>query len=101
MEIRGNTQGNIVNCGYAAQDGDWIYYCSPNKKYIYKIKKDGSGETQLNCENSSFINIYDNMIYYTDSNCRIHRMRTDGKGKELFCDDSCWDVSIVDLYSRH
>lgn len=40
---RGNTVGNIVNYGYVAMQGDWIYYRNPNdNNKLYKIRTDGT-----------------------------------------------------------
>ncbi|MBM3707786.1 MAG: DUF5050 domain-containing protein [Actinobacteria bacterium] len=38
----GNSLGNIINGGIAAQVGDWIYYRSSDSFKIYKTKADGS-----------------------------------------------------------
>ncbi len=45
--MTGNSLGNIVNGGIAAQAEDWIYYRSYDGFKIYKIKKDGSSREKI------------------------------------------------------
>lgn len=44
---------------------DWIYYSNKDDGYaLYKIKTDGSLKTKLNDENTLFINIFEDELYY-------------------------------------
>jgi hypothetical protein len=80
----GNTPGNIINGGYAAIQGDWIYYnnASDDGK-LYKIKTDGSGRQKLNDDVSSYINVIGDWIYYTDDIGNICKIKTDGSERQL------------------
>ena len=43
--MTGNSLGNIVNGGIAAQAGDWIYYRNTYDVWkTYRIRTDGSGK---------------------------------------------------------
>jgi len=83
----GNTQGNLVNRGSAAIQGDWIYYATSGGE-LWKVKTDGTGRTKLTdglFEAHHYINIADDWIYYWghigDRRNRYYRIRTDGTGK--------------------
>lgn len=105
-ETVGNTPGNVVNAGFAAQSGDWIYFISCNingtydntKDDIYtigKIKADGSDKTTLLSENTQWgygdLNIVGDWIYFisysspdnseADRVVTINRMHMDGSGR--------------------
>jgi len=83
----GNTSGNISNGGFAAQDGDAVYYVLPApSKFemqmgtLVREEPDGSGRTVLyeglmpRC-----LNVVDGWIYWIDIlDDRIYKMSTDG-----------------------
>ncbi len=74
----GNTQGNIMNSGLVAGQGNWLYYSNSSDNWnLYKIRADGSEKEKLNNEISSRINVAGDWIYYTDKNMKLYRMRTD------------------------
>ena len=79
---RGNTPGNIVNAGLAAEQDGWIYYSIPDDR-IYKVRTDGSGRMNVNNDNSFFINVVGDWIYYFnyDDHDQIYKIRTDGSGR--------------------
>lgn len=63
----GNTNGNLVNGGLAAIQGDWIYYCT--SEGLFKVNVDGTEEellfsdaTDKNCIFD--INVVGNWVYY-------------------------------------
>ena len=93
----GNTSGNIANGGLAAQSDGWIYYCGDDGS-IYKMKNDGSGETKLNSEDSSYINIVDGWVYYIagGSSEGIIRMRTDGSERMQLLEARAWNLIFLD-----
>ena len=90
----GNTPGNITNGGYAAIQGDWIYYSNVSDGYkLYRIKTDGTGKQKLNDYKSIYINVVGDWIYYRNSSYGgIYRMKTDGSDiREL---SSGWPCGI-------
>jgi len=93
----GNTLGNIINCGYAALKGEWIYYQNLNDGCkLYKIKTDGTACIKVCDDKAAFINITGAWIYYTniDDGKKIYKIRTDGIGRVKFNNDYCWRVII-------
>ena len=60
----GSTAGNLNNLGFAAIQGDYIYYSTTSG--LYKIKKDGSGKTLLYNIEAMSINVVGNWIYFRD-----------------------------------
>ncbi len=99
----GNTAGNIVNTGIAAQQGGWIYY---NNYKLYKIRTDGSSRTKLSYVPSWYINVVDEWVYYNElkflksdlpfwSRGTINKMRTDGRGRTKLNDDASAYVNVV------
>ena len=94
---RGNTVGNIVNGGNVAQKGEWLYYRNTSYKYkLYKIRTDGSDKTKLNDDDSKYINVVGDWVYYSNCNWSeektryrynnyfytLYKIRTDGTGKQ-------------------
>jgi len=78
---RGNTNNNIVNGGYMAKQGEWIYY---NNLYeaIYKIRADGSGKSKIIDGVGRNINVIGEWLYYGGGS-GIHKIRTDGTGETV------------------
>jgi hypothetical protein len=97
--IYGNTSGNISNAGYAAQEGDWIYYFNlgVDGPALYKIRTDGSGKMKLNSDVSTSINVVGDWIYYCKGrlydegiytlNGPIYKIRTDGTEETIINDE--------------
>lgn len=113
----GNSAGNLNNSGIAAIQGNWIYYINDNDGYsIYKIHTAGSGQTKLNDDSSSSINVVGDWIYYnvaegprkfgeiidTDWKFNIFKMRTDGSNQTRLNDDISFDLTVVEdwIYYR-
>jgi len=100
-----DSYGNIVNGGYAAYDGEWIYYNGFDNKCFYKMREDGSEITLLADHRASDINVVGDWIYYKyyeygnehislddegyphAENSGIFKMRTDGSEETLLTDD--------------
>jgi hypothetical protein len=62
-EERGNSVGNIINLGWAAIQGDRIYYCNGSDGgKLYAIKTGGSGGQKLNNDKPYFINVVGDRI---------------------------------------
>lgn len=113
----GNTIGNIRNYGYSAEQGNWIYYLSPNedssKVGIFKIKKNGEDKQQVFMEDIDIvsINVYKNHIYFLgmgteiyseedEIDNKIYRVKLDGSDLEILNDNEvnndCYEIYVVD-----
>ena len=90
---KGNSVGNISNCGYSAEKGDYIYYVSPSENMettnIYRVKKGTSDSETIYNGNYDIrsLNIVENKIYFIDIavsendediDNKIYRMNLDG-----------------------
>ncbi|HEX3028216.1 MAG TPA: DUF5050 domain-containing protein [Clostridia bacterium] len=97
-EIRGNTFGNIANCGYSCINGDWIYLSLYSG--VYKMKKDGSEREQLIDSPVSYLNIVGDWIYYSysddDEKPGIYKMKPDGSSRKVLTKDETSYINIVD-----
>jgi len=64
----GNTSANIMNLGYVALQGDWMYYYYQSnwtiKEGLYKSTKDGKQRNKIESGRISSINVIGNWIYY-------------------------------------
>ena len=78
----GNTKGNAQNLGLAVKAGEWTYHKDNKYGFIFKSSSDGSKTIQLNSEDSYFINVVDQWIYYTDLEGNVFRIGTDGKDRK-------------------
>ena len=104
----GNTIGNIRNYGYAAIEGNWIYYLAPNEDSsqvgIFKIKTDGTEKTELLMNEGDgqteivSINAVGDYVYFISISSnegntedtidnKIYRMKTDGSDLEVINDN--------------
>jgi hypothetical protein len=87
VSAAGNTQGNFINRGYAAIQGDWIYYGTFDG--LYKMRTDGTGRTKLADVYIGAIrgiNIVGDWVYFRDvhlGDMIIYRIRTDGTNKSV------------------
>jgi len=103
-KIRGNSESNIKNLGLAATDGDWIYYSTNSG--LYKTKCDGSNKIKLCDDKASFINVYDDWVYYnsgTDISSNfisttgyLYKIKKDGSNRTLLVRDTAQFINIVD-----
>lgn len=98
ISVNGNTQGNLINFGLAAREGEWVYYNSNNQ--LYKAKTDGSMKTELSSDSPSFINVSGDWVYYinaaadpTEGN-KIYKVKTDGTGKTKVSDDTAMYTTV-------
>ncbi len=100
----GNTQGNIVNSGFATKQDDWIYYCeydassnypgAPNNSSIYKMKTDGSNKTKLINVRAFDLNIKGDWLYYI-SNSKIYKIMIDGSNNQKVSDSVVLNGMII------
>lgn len=99
----GNSSGNISNDGYAAKQGEWIYYVhiSDNPSYseyagLYKMKEDGSNKTKLSSGYFRNINVIGEWIYYHDMiSTGLYKMKTNGTSKMLVRDGYVQNVNVI------
>jgi hypothetical protein len=102
-----NTDHNISNNGYAAQDSLWIYYSNTaDGGKLYKVKKDGQDNQPLSNDQAVFINVSGSVIYYSNlsDGSKIYRINTDGTGRTKVCDDMASYVFLSGsslYYSNH
>ncbi len=120
----GNSIGNIRNYGYAAKQGKWIYYLSPNEDStqvgIFRVKENGKSNKLLYMSEKldiMAINVYRNYVYFigietedtenegeedVEVNNKIYRMRTNGSGLEVINDnefsDDCFEIYVTNNY---
>lgn len=113
----GNTIGNIRNYGYAADQGNWIYFLAPNENStevgIFRIRKDGTKQEQLYMSGTDIVslNVYKNYIYFIgvssesyseedEFDNKIYRMKLDGSDLQVINDnefnDNCYEIYVVD-----
>ena len=87
----------LSNGGYAAQQGDWIYYSSTSG--IYKTKMDGTETTKLGDEQAKYINVVGDWIYYTyytnHISQGIYKMKLDGTEKTMLYNDTIPELMYV------
>ncbi len=85
----GNTNGNIANMGFSVTDGDWIYFLhQEGEGSLYKMKKNGTEESQIIAGPAMFLNVVDGWIYYVDqkADSKVYRIRPDGTERTLVVD---------------
>ncbi len=94
-------QGNIVNFGFVAQQGDWIFFNKQHgdnvslwKKNIHN-KKD---QIKIVDDPCWFLNVVDDWIYYSnaDDNHRLYKIRTDGTQRTQLSEDEAVFINVVD-----
>lgn len=105
INTRGNTNGNLANEGYFAQQGSWIYYTDfSDNRGLFKIRADGTGKTKLNDEQyAKHINVVGDWIYYhLNFSAGIYKIRTDGSQKTKLVDYSISKLIVIDnwIYYR-
>lgn len=94
----GNTNGNVVNSGNAAQKGDWIYYRNGSDgDKLYKVKNDGSEKTKLDDDRAININVVDDWVYYSNYSdyYGIYKIKTDGTERTKLSEDMTTELSVV------
>ena len=101
-EARGNSVGNIINWGLAAQQGDWIYYRdsysdSGDGCRIYKVRTDESECVKLNDDVSEYLNVVGDWIYYVnkDDDNKIYKVRQDGSERTRVNNDASAYLNVV------
>lgn len=85
--------------GKIAVDGDWIYY--EYGSGIYRIRKDGTGASQVISDDSiQKLQGEEGWLYYTRADDGgLYKVRTDGTGKSKICDSVTKYVDEVDVWA--
>ncbi|MDR2719723.1 MAG: DUF5050 domain-containing protein, partial [Nitrososphaerota archaeon] len=98
---RGNTTGNIVNGGYYAQQGDYIFFMNNSDSgKLYKVRVDGNDLTKLCDDPCKYVNVMGEYVYYSKgsrgSNGKLCKIKTDGSNRtQLNNDDSAY-INVLD-----
>ncbi|GIM30468.1 hypothetical protein CPJCM30710_31340 [Clostridium polyendosporum] len=96
-KMSGNTPGNIANGGRVARQGEWIYYSNYAEKLnLFKIKADETDKTRLNNEQSQYINVVDDWIYYVEPD-GIYKIHTDGSNRTKLKDANSYKQVVINL----
>lgn len=81
VNLYGNSQGNLNGGGWAAIQGDWIYYSTFDA--FYKMKADGSHNQKIFGDAVSKINVVGDWVYFNRNDNDISRMKTDGSNYKV------------------
>jgi hypothetical protein len=103
---RGNTIGNIINNGKVAQKDNWIYYTYQDdellntyniKGHIYRINTDGSNREKITEDDSEYLNVLDDWIYYCnwDDDGKLYKVRTDGTCRMKINEDKSLYINVL------
>ncbi|MGI6153784.1 MAG: DUF5050 domain-containing protein [Christensenellaceae bacterium] len=107
VNTEGNTNGNILNGGHVAAQGDWIYFAYNSyadggiSTGISKMKNDGTDVQQICSDNAEQINVVGDWVYYSnfDDNYVLYKVKTDGTERQLVCPDVelnyAWNVHVI------
>ncbi len=98
VNLVGNSNGNIVNGGLAALQGDTVYFRSNEGGSLAMGNLSGGGVKVISSDAAWFINIIGDWIYYSnrDDNNRIYKIKTDGSGRATLTDGGSWFVTVVE-----
>ena len=78
----GNSIGNLNNGGWAAGQGDWVYYSAFDA--LYKMKSDGSETKKILDKSVHQMNVVDDWIYFMlNFKDNVYRIKTDGSQQKL------------------
>ena len=112
MRLNGKERTKINNVKSARLNviGEWIYYCKVESENteefgddfyspfgeIYKIKIDGTEDTQISTAKASFINVVDNWIFYSDVNdgLSLYKIKMDGTGLVKIVNGNSYYVNV-------
>lgn len=101
-----NISANIMNLGYIAKDGDWMFYSNiADGSKLYKAKIDGTQETKLSDDIPNYINIAGDWVYFSNvsDGFKLYKVKKDGSEiKKLNNESSFWPQVIDDtiVYAR-
>jgi tetratricopeptide (TPR) repeat protein len=104
INFYGNTPGNIIDGGFIARQGDWLYYANfSDNGYLYKMRVDNTEKQRLNTEKTSAINVIGDWVYY-QLDCvdpagfpchTITKIKTDGTMNTSLSDEPVNGIYLV------
>jgi tetratricopeptide (TPR) repeat protein len=104
INFYGNTPGNLIDGGFIASQGEWLYYANfSDHGYLYKMRVDNSEKQRLNTEKTSAINVIGDWIFY-EVECvdpdgfpchTISKIKTDGTMKASLSDEQVNGIYLV------
>lgn len=101
---KGNVSANIVNGGLATAQGDWHYFRSSDNGSIRRVSADGNRLEKLNDDDSWYINVVGDWLYYRSGNEGNYIVKTsiDGSESKVISQTEVWYVFLVDdwIYYR-
>ncbi len=81
MKLNGIEKAKLADGGFAAMDGDWLYY-SKDDEWLYRSNLDGTGEEKLNeVKMWNLMGIWGDYIYYSEYEGPVYRIDLDGSNK--------------------
>lgn len=93
-----SSSGNISNDGYAATDGNYIYYTPTSgiNYGLWRMNMDGTQNVLLTYDTPRYINVYDGYVYYSNQsdNGYIYRIRTDGTLKSMLISNTASYINV-------
>ena len=89
----GNTAGNLYNGGLFCEYKDKIYFSNPSDKgRLYRMNPDGTGAKLISKDTTSYINIYDDKIFY---------LRNNSKSSDSVFKNMLYGICVSDLKGDH
>ncbi|MDD4493088.1 MAG: DUF5050 domain-containing protein [Eubacteriales bacterium] len=81
--IKGNSNGNLINLGLVSRQNEWIFYSNfSDGGKLYKKRIDGSEKTLLSNDTCRQINVVGDWVYYcNESDKNIYKVKIDGTEK--------------------
>ena len=101
-----NVSGNIINLGYIAKEGDWVFYSNiADGSKLYTAKIDGTQETKLSDDIPNYINISGEWIYFSNvsDGFKLYKVKKDGSERRKLNDESSFWPQVIDdtiVYAR-
>lgn len=95
----GNSTGNIINGGFIAEQGDWLYFYDYFKQHcgLYKLKKNGTTRIKLCNDSPQYINVIGDWVYYkNENNCKFYKIKTNGTQRTKVSSAQMSSINVVD-----
>lgn len=95
VNSNGNSSNNLVNNGYAAEQGNWIYFTDKiGFNNLYKLRKDGKDFKKLYSGDIKSINVKGDWIYYLNNN-KLCKIKTDGTEYSEVSNEFVMNFSVI------
>lgn len=90
----GNTQGNLLNHGLVAGQGNWNYY---SDKGIYKERSDGKDRIKIAEDEAWYLNVVGDWIYFVNVSdaYSLYKVKIDGTQKTKMNSEITSDLNVV------